>query len=92
MHGYVIRIGRRIAPLYYTGQLLYARDGWSYELALAAWYASADAAQAASTTLRRWNDMPSSDRDIEYHHFADRAAAAPIALPDRDTPADTLES
>ena len=53
MHGYVIRIGRVIAPLYYRGGLAFGRDPWTYELAEAAWFCSEEVARAVADTLTR---------------------------------------
>jgi hypothetical protein len=86
MHGYVIRIGRVIAPLYYRGGLAFGRDPWTYELAEAAWFCSADAAQAAADTLLQWRDRPAADRAIEYHHLTDRAIADTSWRPDGQQP------
>lgn len=82
MHGYLIRVGRTTAPLFYRGGLAFGRDPWTYEPALAAWYASEDAAQEAADTLPRWHDYATGDRAIEYHHWPDRATPPePPAVP-----------
>lgn len=72
MHGYVIRIGRPIRKLFYRGGLAFGRDPWTYDLAEAAWFCTAEVAQAAADTLVRWRDMPIGDRAIEFHHLTDR--------------------
>lgn len=76
MHGHVIAIGRRNARMYYTGARVHDRDAWSFDLAQAAWFASADAATTAADTLLRWRGTPAGDREIEYHHLEDRIAPA----------------
>lgn len=86
MHGYVIRIGRVIAPLFYRGGLAFGRDPWTYELAEAAWFCNAEVARAAADTLTRWRDTPNADRAIEYHHLTDRAIADTTWRPDGQQP------
>lgn len=97
MHGYVIRIGRVIAPMFYRGGLAFGRDPWTYELAEAAWYCSADAARAAADTLLQWRDRADADRAIEYHHLTDRQVSDTMWRPDGRQPrcpddADTNEA
>jgi hypothetical protein len=99
MHGYVIAIGRITARLFYRGGLIHHRDPWTYELAEAAWFCSADAARCAADTLHRWRDAPEGDRSIEYHHLTDRQITGTTwhghrvpaePFPEGDEPADAL--
>ncbi len=75
MHGYVIRIGKPERQMFYRAGLAFERDPWTYELAEAAWFCTAEVAQAAADTLVRWRDTRTADRAVEFRHLADREIA-----------------
>lgn len=93
MHGYVIWVGRRTAPLYYRGGVTHGREPFSYELTAAAWFATQEAAQTVADSLQRFRDYPAGDRGIEFANWPDRfarrrdgATAAPLDPPDCEDP------